>query len=71
MQVGAPGETMLSPIFNILISINLRKTGKLPRLLSRRGKVVPLLHLCFEKVILVTVWENGFRVVKGINRRVL
>ena len=68
MQVGAPGETMLSLIFNILISINLRKTDKLSRLLSRGGKVVPLLHLCFEKVILAAMWENGFRVVKGINK---
>lgn len=71
MQVGADWETMLRPIFNIWPIINLRKTGKLPRILSRGEEVVPLLHLYFEKVILATMWKNGLPVVKKINRRVL
>ena len=66
MQVGADWETMLRPVCNIWLIINLRKTGKLPRILSRG-----LLHLCFEKVILATMWKNGLPVVKKINRRVL
>lgn len=54
MQVEAAGGTMLSPIFNILLTIDLRKTGKLPRILNRGGKV-PLLHLCFEKILLAAM----------------
>ena len=37
---------------------------------QRRKKVVPLLHLCFEKVILATMQKNRLSVVKKINRRV-
>lgn len=59
MQEGAARKTTPSPIFNIVLTINLRKTGKLWTILNRTGNVVPLTYSCFEKIILLELWRNG------------
>lgn len=60
VQVGADWETMLKPIFNILLIINLRKTGKLPRILSRGEKGSAITTFVFWK------GYSGYNVKKWI-----